>query len=213
MKDGVAPRFRVAEAVLLFLVLGAGLGLGIVLRDAFGPSPPAASPATAPGLVQADPRSLVTQSADLPPQFLIEGDPSAPDPGPTHPKRSYLVTISRSDAVGYAAQSAVNLYATEADARTAMRTLLGLGQFGSELPMHESLGDEAHLFAAKAGDRPLVVGSVLWRDRNVVGYVFVYNPYPAQVPPDAVERLARANAYDDTMGIAIPVERRVRAAG
>ena len=123
------------------------------------------------------------------------------------------MTISRSDLVAYAAQSAVNRYATEADARAALRTLLGLGQFGSELPRHESLGDEAHLFAAKAGDRSLVVGSVLWRDRNVVGYVFVYNPYPAEVPADAIERLARANAYDDTMGIAIPVERRIGSAG
>ncbi|MEP7105587.1 MAG: hypothetical protein ABI838_07055 [Chloroflexota bacterium] len=212
MSDRLATRSRVAEGVLLFLVLGAGLGLGLVLRDAFGTgAAPAAAPA-AHDLVHADPRSLVTQAQDLPSQYLIQGDPSAPDPGSTHPKQSYLVTISRSDVVAYAAQSAVSLYATAADARAALQTLLGLGQFGSELPMHESLGDEAHLFAAKAGDRSLVVGSLLWRDRNVIGYVFVYNPFPAGVPPDAVERLARANAYDDTVGIAIPVLQRVKAA-
>ncbi len=206
-------RSRTAEVVLLFLVLGAGVGLGLVLRETLGPGVGSSPSAGGPRLIRADPRELVTQPADLPGQYTIQGDPAAPDPGQTHPSQRYSVTISRSDQPEYAAQSGANLYASENDARTGLRRLLGLGQFGSELPLHESVGEEAHLFAAKAGDRSLVVGSLLWRDRNVVAYVFVYNPYPELLPATAVERLARANAYDDTVGIALPIERRVRSAG
>lgn len=209
-RPGSPARIRGGEVALLFFVLGAGVALGLVLRQVLLPGSPAAPSANRPAVVQADPRTLVTQPEDLPRQYVIQGDPEAADPGATHPRQRYSVTISRSDVAGYAAQAAVNLYASEDEARAALRTLLGLGQFGSELPLHETLGDEGHLYAARAGDRPLVVGSVIWRDRNLVAYVFVYSPYPDQVPPDAVERLARANAYDDTMGVALPIERRVK---
>jgi len=208
-----ASRFRPAQLGVLLLVLVTGTAVGWVLQTASTASIPPAGPAARPALVQADPRTLVTQPADPPRTYVIEGDQQAADPGQTHPRQQYSVTISRSDVPTYAAQAAVNLYSSEVEARAAMTTLRGLGQFGSELPMHDSLGDEAHLFAARAGDRSLVIGSVLWRDRNVVGYVFVYNPYPDNLPADAIERLARGNAYDDTMGIAIPIQRRIRGGG
>jgi hypothetical protein len=184
-----------------------------MLRGVFGPSLSPAATAGHGALVQADPRSLVTQPDDLPSQYTIQGDPQAPDPGSTHPKQRYSVTISRTDVPRYAAQSAVNIYVSDKEARDALRSLLAVGKFGSELPLHESIGDEAHLFAARAGDRSVVVGSILWRDRNAVAYVFVYNPYPDQLPPDVVQRLARANAYDDTMGIAHPIEQRIKVGG
>jgi len=208
-----ASRFRPAQLGVLVLVLVSGMGVGWVLEAASTASVQPAGPAARPALVRTDPRTLVTQPADLPRTYVIEGDQQAADPGQTHPRQQYSVTISRSDVPTYAAQAAVNLYSSEVEARAAMTTLRGLGQFGSELPMHDSLGDEAHLFAARAGDRSLVIGSVLWRDRNVVGYVFVYNPYPDNLPADAIERLARGNAYDDTMGIAIPIQRRIRGGG
>jgi hypothetical protein len=195
------------------LVLVTGLAVGLILRGVFSPGGVPASPPATASIVQADPRSLVTQTDDLPGKYTIQGDQAAPDPGSTHPKQRYSVTISRTDVPRYAAQSAVNVYASETEARGALRSLLGVGQFGSELPLHESLGGEGHLFAARAGDRLVVVGSVLWRDRNVVAYVFVYNPYPDQLPADVVERLARANAYDDTMGIAHPIEQRIKVGG
>lgn len=205
-----AARFRGVDAALLLLVMVSGVAVGLALHLPPATSVPAAGQATHPTLVVADPRTLVTQPGDLPAVYSIASDAQAADPGQTHPKQRYAVTISRSDLPDYAAQAAVNSYASEEEARVALRTLLGVGQFGSELPMHDSLGDEAHLFAARAGDRSLVIGSVLWRDRNVIAYVFVYNPYSAQVPADVLERLARANAYDDTMGFAVPVERRIK---
>jgi hypothetical protein len=209
----VETRFAGRQAALLVLVLGTGLAVGLALREVFGPGvAPPATPAHL-GPVQADPRSLVTQPDDLSRQYTIVGDPKAPDPGSIHPKQRYSVSISRADVPRYAAQAAVNVYSGDTEAGEALRSLLAVGQFGSELPLHESMGAEGHLFAARAGDRLVVVGSILWRDRNVVAYVFVYNPYPDQLPADVVERLARANAYDDTTGIARPIEQRVKVSG
>src|SRR5262249_61208814 len=95
-------------------------------------------------------------------------------------------------------------------AEQALRNLLGAGKLGAELPMRAPLGNEARLYAAK--DKGLVIASALWRDRNVVAFIFVYNPYPESLAEPEVDRLARANAYDDALGLAFAVEERVKRA-
>ena len=200
---------RPAAALVLGLVLAAGIGLGFGARSAF--LPPNAEPASpSTHLVSADPRGLVLQPADVPAEYTIYEDSNASDPGQTHPRARYAVVVTRQAAPRYLTESGVNVYADPDLAAQALRKLLGTGKFGTELPMRGTLGNEARLFAAK--DKGLVVASALWRDRNVVAFIFVYNPYPESLAEPEVDRLARANAYDDALGLAFAVEEHVKRA-
>ena len=206
----MSRRLDASQGVALVLVLLVGLAVGFVARAVFfTPAPPA--PTAAPNLVRADPSALVVQPRDVPSSYRIAADPNAPEPGQTHPKAHYSVTLSRNDSSRYLAQCAVAVYSSTTAAQSALKTLLGLGQFGTELPLLAALGEDGHLFAANDPKSGVVVGSVLWRDRNVVAYIFVYNPYEASTPAAEIERLARGNAYDDTFALASRTEEHIKA--
>lgn len=178
-----------------------GIGIGFATRAGLWESRDRTAPGgAASGEVRGAPQGLVVQPADVPPSYRINEDTNSSDPGNTNARARYSVAITRQDAPRYRAENGVNLYANDAQAAAALHKLLGVGRFGTELPMRGALGDEAHLYAAR--DRGVVIGSVLWRQRNAVGFLFVYNPYPDTVPEDQVDRVARANAYDDTLGLA-----------
>lgn len=197
--------------VALGLVLAVGMGLGFATRAVFwAPRDQAPASAAATGLVHEDPRALVLQPSDVGADYTIYEDRGASDPGQTSARARYAISMTRQGAPRYLTEAGVNLYDDRTQAAAALRKLLGLGRFGTELPMRGSLADEAHLFAAK--DPGIVIASLLWRDRNAVAFVFVYNPYPETVPQAEVDRLARANAYDDAMRLAYAVEEHIKRA-
>jgi hypothetical protein len=160
--------------------------------------------------VTGDPKGLVLQPGDVGSAYTLFIESPPPDPANTHPLAHYGVVLRRADEPSYLAESDVSRYASPEQAAAALKALLSVGKFGAELPIHGSIGDEAHLYAAK--DQGVVVGSVLWRDRNVVAWIFVYNPYPDSLPADVVDTVARGNAYDDAMGYAEIVEGHIAAA-
>ena len=198
-----------SQGVALVAVLVVGVGIGFATRANFWESRDSAAPGRPAGEVRAAPQALVVQPADVSPSYTINEDANPSDPGNTNARARYSVVITRKDAPHYLAENGVNLYDSDAQAAAALHKLLGVGKFGTELPMRGALGDEAHLYAAR--DRGVVIGSVLWRQRNSVSFLFVYNPYPDAVPVDQVDRLARANAYDDTLGFAESVSAHLRA--
>ncbi len=196
----VAPATSAALGIVLGLALGATAGH--VFWAA--PAPSAANAQPAPSLVTAEPKSLVVQPVDVPSGYTLFVESPPPDPAGTHPQSHYGVVVRRPDEPAYLAESDVSLYRSPEQAAAALKALLGVGKFGAELPLHGGLGSDGHLFAAK--DKGVVVGSVLWRDRNAVAWVFVYNPYPDSLPADVVDMVARGNAYDDAIGYAEIVE-------
>jgi hypothetical protein len=217
----VVPRQAAAEgqarsggppiAVALLLVLAVGIGLGFAARAVFwapGDRAPASTAVT--DLVHDDPHGLVLQPSDVGADYTIYEARGASDPGQTSARARFAISMTRTDTPKYLTEAGVNLYSDRTQATAALRKLLGLGRYGTELPMRGSLADEPHLFAAK--DPGVVIASLLWRDRNVVAFVFVYNPYPEAVPQTEVDRLARANAYDDAMGLAYAMEEHIKRA-
>jgi hypothetical protein len=200
---------RPAAAAALGVALGLAVGApaGHILWAA--PAPVVATARSAPREVTGDPKGLVLQPGDVSSAYTLFIESPPPDPANTHPLANYGVVLRRADEPSYLAESDVSRYASPEQAAAALKALLGVGKFGAELPIHGSLGDEAHLYAAK--DQGVVVGSVLWRDRNVVAWVFVYNPYAASLPADVVDTVARGNAYDDAMGYAEIVEGHIAA--
>ena len=172
-------------------------------------APAVTSARSAPRQVTADPKGLVVQPGDVGAAYTLFAESPPPDPANTHPLAHYGVVLRRQDEPSYLAESDVSRYGSVAEAAAALKALLGAGKFGAELTLHGGVGDEAHLYAAK--DQGVVVGSVLWRDRNVVAWVFVYSPYAGSLPADVVDTIARANAYDDAMGYATIVEGHIAA--
>lgn len=203
----------VAPWLALLLALAAGIGLGFAARSVFfeavGSAPQLAT--RAPGNIRADPRDLVVQPSQVPASYALYADTRSTDPANTNAKARYVVALSREGSPKYLAECGVSLYATPEQAAAALHSMLSLGSYGTELPPHESLGEEAHLFAARDSQR--VIGSVLWRDRNAVAFVFVYNPYAGSTPSEELDQLARGNAYDDTLGFAYAVEDNLKKAG
>jgi hypothetical protein len=194
----------------LALALAAGLAVGFIAHAVFfAPVPAPAAPASR--LVMTDPSKLVVQPEDLPPSYRVGEEQGAAQPVDTHPRARYSITISRTDSSHYLAQCAVNTYESMDKARAALQALLGVGQFGTELALHRALGDEGHLYAAKDEKAMVVIGSALWRERNAVAYVFVYNPYSSSTPAEELDRLARGNAYDDTLALATRMAERISA--
>lgn len=209
--DGEAQSGGPPIAVALGLVLAVGIGLGFAARAALS-APGARAPASAAAadLVHEDPSALVLQPSDVGADYTIYEDRGASDPGQTGARARFAINLTRTGSPTYQTEAGVNLYDDRTQAAAALRKLLGLGRYGTELPLRGSLGDEAHLFAAKASGT--VIASLLWRDRNVVAFVFVYNPYPDAVPQAEVDRLARANAYDDALGLADAMEKHIKLA-
>jgi hypothetical protein len=211
MRQTVSRRPPVGPAAAAALGVALGVAVGATAGHVFwaAPAPAVATARSAPREVMGDPQRLVLQPGDVGSAYtlFIESPPS--DPANTHPIALYGVVLRRADEPSYLAESDVSRYASPEQAAAALKALLGVGKFGVELPIHGSIGDEAHLYAAKA--QGVVVGSVLWRDRNVVAWVFVYNPYADSLPADVVDMVARGNAYDDTIGYAEIVEGHIAA--
>lgn len=199
-------RRALATAVALGLLVG-GLA-GYVIRGAGASPQGAAGPGAADADVQTDPRFLVVQAQDVPADYSVYADPNPADPGHTNPTHQYAVAMTQKGVPAYLAESGVNLYASRALTGAALKTMLSLGSFGAELPLHGTLGEEAHLFAAK--DQGVVAASLLWRDRNAVAFIFLYNPYSDSTPAAEVDRIARGNAYDNALSLATVVEGRIR---
>ena len=210
--EGQARSGGPSIAVVLGLVLVVGMGLGFAARAVFwAPAEQTPASAAVTALIHEDPQALVLQPSDVGADYTIYEDSGASDPGQTGARARYAVRMTRKGAPKYLTEVGVNLYDGRTQAAAALQKLLGLGKFGTELPMRGSLADEARLFAAK--DPGIVIASLLWRDRNAVAFVFVYNPYPETVPQPEVDRLARANAYDDALGLATAVEEHIKRAG